>query len=231
MASEKIKKAFDLVCSDYIDMFKTHYPGASGGGLNEANQTYYFCKNLSSVINKDLSKQDVKSSVSLETPYGIRKRMDGVIVSPTTEEVFLIQAKRLKDSKTEHVISDINKVYDAKDSLLSKLQVSNQNISYKVYLVIIADMWLHQSTSRSPKDRLSIPKWWLGEESEELNRNFIQNRFHSELTPPDSYFVDETPQDLAWEHQILHRFYNYKEGLATKDILSEYCLLCGHTKI
>ena len=29
----KVKKAFDLVCLEYLEMFKTHYPKASGGGF------------------------------------------------------------------------------------------------------------------------------------------------------------------------------------------------------
>ncbi|WP_305810577.1 hypothetical protein [Photobacterium leiognathi] len=129
-------------------MFKTHYPKASGGGLNEANQTYYFCKNLSFVLNESLSEHDIKSSVSLETPYGVKQRMDGVIVSPSTAKIYLIQAKRLKNSKNQHIISDVKKVYDVKDDLLNKVQLTNKSISYKVYLVILADMWLHKSTSR-----------------------------------------------------------------------------------
>ncbi|MCX8892256.1 hypothetical protein [Vibrio parahaemolyticus] len=231
MTSINIKKAFELMCSDYLDMFKTHYPRASGGGLNEANQTYYFCKNLSFVLNERLSEQDIKSSVSLETPYGVQKRMDGVVVSPSTAEIFLIQAKRLKNSQTQHIIGDVKKAYNVKDDILNKVQLADKSISYKVYLVILADMWLHKSTSKGSIDRLSIPMWWLGEDSTELKRNFINNEFHHDLLAPKSYFTDEVPPELIWDNQLLHRFYDYKQGLAEKEVLSEYCLLCGHSEI
>lgn len=231
MTSINIKKAFDLTCSDYLDMFKTHYPRAFGGGLNEANQTYYFCKNLSFVLNSTLSEQDIKASVSLETPYGDQKRMDGVVVSPSTTEIYLIQAKRLKNSQTRQVIKDVKKVYDVKDDILNKVQLTDKSISYKVYLVILADMWLHKSTSKGSMDRLSIPRWWLGEDSTELKRNFIDKEFRHDLVTPESYFTDEVPSELVWDNQLLHRFYDYKHGLAEKEVLSEYCLLCGHSEI
>ncbi|MFH4458070.1 hypothetical protein [Vibrio alginolyticus] len=231
MTSINIKKAFDLTCSDYLDMFKTHYPRASGGGLNEANQTYYFCKNLSFVLNGTLSEQDIKASVSLETPYGAQKRMDGVVVSPSTAEIYLIQAKRLKNSQTQQVIEDVKKAYDVKDDILNKVQLADMSISYKIYLVILADMWLHKSISRGSRERLSIPRWWLGEDSTELKRNFIDNEFHHDLVTPKSYFTDEVPRELIWDNQLLHRFYDYKQGLAEKEVLAEYCLLCGHSEI
>ena len=212
-------------------MFKTHYPRASGGGLNEANQTYYFCKNLSFVLNDTLSEQDLKASVSLETPYGAKKRMDGVVVSPSTAEIYLIQAKRLKNSQTQQVIKDVKKAYDVKDDILNKVHLTDKSISYKVYLVILADMWLHKSTSKGSMDRLSIPRWWLGEDSTELKRNFIDNEFRHDLVTPESYFTDEVPSELVWDNQLLHRFYDYKHGLAEKEVLSEYCLLCGHSEI
>lgn len=212
-------------------MFKTHYPRASGGGLNEANQTYYFCKNLSFVLNSTLSEQDIKASVSLETPYGAQKRMDGVVVSPATAEIYLIQAKRLKNSQTQQVIEDVKKVHDVKDDILNKVQLTDRAISYKVYLVILADMWLHKSTAKGSRDRLSIPRWWLGKNSTELKRNFIDNEFHHDLVTPESYFTDEVPHELIWDNQLLHRFYDYKQGLAEKEVLSEYCLLCGHSEI
>lgn len=231
LVSNKIKKAFELVCFDYLDMFKTHYPRAAGGGLNEANQTYYFCKNLSYVLDENLSDNDIKSSVSLETPYGDKRRMDGVIVSPSTSEIYLIQAKRLKNSQTQHIISDVKKAYDVKGDILKKVQLTDKSINYKVYLVILADIWLHKATSRGSMNRLSIPTWWLGENSMELKRNFADNKFHYDLVIPESYFTDEVPNELTWNNQLLHRFYDYKYGLPEKKVLSEYCLLCGHSEL
>lgn len=230
MADSRIKKAFDLVCIDYIDMFKTHYPQAAGGGLNEANQTFYFCKNLSVVINDSLSESDIKSAVSLETPYGDKKRMDGLIVSPSTQEIYLVQAKRLKNSQTKSIISDIKKAYEVRNDILKKIDITDKSINYKVYLVILADMWLHKSKRKCAIDRLSIPKWWLGENSPVLDFNFNYHEFN-DLLSPNSYFIDEVPKELNWNHQLMHRFYDYKNGLPEKDVLSEYCLLCGHCEM
>ncbi|CED59175.1 Putative uncharacterized protein [Moritella viscosa] len=229
LAHAKVKTAFDLVCSEYLDMFKTHYPKASGGGINEANQTYYFCKNLSQVINEGLTISEVKSAVSLETPYGSNKRMDGVVISPATREIFLIQAKRLKSSQMDSVIKDVNKVYVDRDNILNKIQISDNSIDYKVYLVILADMWLHKSKARKEANRLTIPIWWAGDNSEEIKRNFEDNEFKYTLLPPEGYFVDNIPKDIIWDNknQLIHRFYDYKNGLASKKVLDEYCLFCG----
>ncbi|MEF1281079.1 hypothetical protein QTO05_18435 [Vibrio fortis] len=229
----KIKKAFNVVCDEYLEMFKTHYPKASGGGINEANQTYYFCKSLSQVINDNLSVGEVMSAVSLETPYGTGKRMDGVIVSPATKEVFLIQAKRLKNSQMDSVIRDVNKVYENRADLLNKIKISDSSIDYKIYLVILADMWLHNSKSRVAVDRLTIPLWWAGESSEEIKRNFEDKAFKYKLLAPESYFVDDIPKEIAWnnKNQLIHRFYDYKKALPTKPVLDEYCLFCGFSEI
>lgn len=232
-AYEKVKKAFNLVCSEYLDMFKTHYPKASGGGINEANQTYYFCKCLSQIINDDLGIKDVKAAVSLETPYGNGKRMDGVVVSPATKEVFLIQAKRLKNSQMNSVIDDVNKAYKNRSSFIGKIQMSDNSIDYNIYLVILADMWLHDSKSKKEIDRLTIPLWWAGETSIEIQRNFKDNKFKYDLLEPERYFVTDLPKEIPWDnkHQLIHRFYDYKEALTSKSVLEEYCLFCGCSEI
>jgi hypothetical protein len=226
-----IENAFDLVCSEYLDLFKTHYPVASGGGMNEANQTYYFCKSLSQVINDNLSAQEIKSAVSLETPYGKNMRMDGVVVSPSTKEVFLIQAKRLKNSQMDAVIDDVKKVYDSRSTLLNKIQKANDPTKYKVYLVILADMWLHKSNSKKQVNRLTIPLWWAGENSEEIKVNFSDNKFN--LLPPERYFVNDVAQLFTWENknQLIHRFFDYEGELPKKSVLNEYCLFCGSCEI
>jgi len=228
-----IKKAFNLACSEYIGLFKTHYPVASGGGMNEANQTYYFCKSLSQIIDDDLSETQVKSAVSLETPYGKSKRMDGVVVSPSTAEVFLIQAKRLKSAQMNAVIEDVYKVYESRSELLDKIQKSDDSINYKVYLIILADMWLHKSTPRKEVNRLTIPLWWAGNQSEEIKHNFIENKFKFKLLTPERYFVDDVSEIIKWENknQLIHRFFNYEEALPNKSVLEEYCLLCGSCEI
>ncbi len=73
--------------------------------------------------------------------------------------------------------------------------------------------------------------WWLGQDSMELKRNFIDNIFHHELVIPDNLFSKESPSELIWNNQLLHRFYDYKYGLSEEKVLSEYCLLCGHSEI
>jgi hypothetical protein len=222
---KKIKIAFDLVCSDYKEMFKTHYPKASGGGINEATQTYYFCKNLSQTINHKLSENEVKASLSLEMPYGKNKRMDGVIVSPSTKEIFLIQAKRLKNSQTESIVDDVNKVFYEKKDVLNKIELSDDSIDYSIYLVILADMWLHNSTPRKTKNRLSIPNWWAGE-------SYTDDAFEL-LQPSEDTFIQQVPFELNWknENQLIYRFHDFTDYLDSKSVLNEYCLFCGFSKI
>lgn len=223
----KIKQTFELVCFEYLEMFKTHYPKASGGGINEANQTYYFCKSLSQVINDDLALDEIKSAVSLETPYGDKKRMDGIVISPSTKEVFLIQAKRLKNSQMHSVVNDVIKVYDERDNILNKIELTDSSISYKVYLIILADMWVHNSKKVNSANRLSIPKWWAGNDSEEVERNFKEFRYP--LVTPQSFFVEDLPKEIVWDNknQLIHRF----DSVPSKKILDEYCLFCGYNEI
>jgi hypothetical protein len=225
----KVKKAFDLVCLEYLEMFKTHYPKATGGGLNEANQTYYFCKNLSQVINDTLSTGDIKSAVSLETPYGKNMRMDGVVVSPATKEIFFIQAKRLKSSQMDSVVKDVIKVYEAKDKLLNKIEQTDSSIIYKKYLVILADVWVHNSNAITSENRLSIPKWWAGEDSEGIKINFNNPEYKYPLLTPKNFFVEDVPKEINWKNknQLIHRF----SSIPSKKILDEYCLFCGFNEI
>lgn len=229
----KIKKAFQMVFEDYKGLFKTHYPKASGGGMNEATQTYYFCKNLTKLINNTLENEEIEASSSLEMSYGAKKRMDGVVVSPSTNEIYLIQSKRLKNSNTNSVIRDVVKVNAEKTEVLKKMQLNNFKDNFSTYIVILADMWLHKNTPRKNMNRLAIPNWWVGNNYEVIKENFKDNPFHYSLIKPDEMFVNQVPSTLQWknENQFLHRFYDYKDYFKEKPVLREYCLLCGFAEI
>lgn len=230
---EIIKQAFKRTFKDYNDMFKTHYPRASGGGLNEATQTYYFCKNLANIINENLCENKIKAGVSLELPVKNRKRIDGIVVSPESNEIFYIETKRLKGASKNNkkgILNDVNKIWENRDYIWENGIVINcEKVKTVEYIVILADMWIENR-----KQRREIPYWWAGTENKMIEEYFLKKHpFRIAIVDSvnkERFYEQEYTKKFDWDknNQLIYRFYYYDK---TKNSLQDYCLLCGYSKI
>jgi len=237
---EIIEKAFNSMFKSYKKMFETHIPRINDGALPEANQTYYFCQNLVKELNNG-------AEASLEVPIilkGRKKRVDGIVVSPSTNQIFYIEAKRLKagnEATRQLIYKDIYKVLDANRKEFVKEYI-NFNCEYeevKEYIVILADLWIEGNY----KNRNEIPFWWCGNDNSKLS-DFNIEKFGN----PKSTFIKGILQDdskgtplrksisskdeLGWinKNQYIKRFTNYKSH-KEKKYLQNYCLLVGSAKL
>ncbi len=228
-----IENALDRTAESYKKMFEIFIPKMNHGAFHEANQTYYFCGNLVDELNSTIENN--KAVASLEVAIkenGKSKRIDGVVVSPATKEIFYIESKRLENGNTgtkgkrQAVFDDIKKIINAERENLIKdmLPTFYSDFSQvKQYIVILADLWIEGNR----KNRNEIPFWWCGEDKTKQLGYFkdITEKFGK----PSKYFIEEEQaKKLNWsfDNQYIKRFSEY-EMLPKKSALPNYCLLAG----
>ncbi len=221
----KLRGAFARMVEDYEHLFRHYYPAHDSTGFMEANQVYYYVKNLSDLLG---GEKDSRPFAWLEAPLErdgkSTPHADGVVFCPEQKAVVYLEAKRIDQPKAK-----IKSIYKDVDRLLRKKEVRD-NRKYvtgelkfdaeRQFLVYLADVWLE-----TPRKK-AVPFWWCGYEAPKgLRMGSESKRWKGEKT-----FVERMRDEgIDWneDNQLLHHFATM-EGL---EKVKNYVLMFGYHEI
>jgi len=157
MSEKIIKEAFSETCSMYERILKSYYPSFGNTGFTERNITFNFCNAFLKKSNDEnlIVWQEVPIKNKNDENY--TEHFDSLIIDDHNHKLFLIEAKRLNETrKEEDINSDLVRIKDKWSTI--NFGEKNDRKTYSKYLLILADIWMPYG--KKSKTKLELFNWF-----------------------------------------------------------------------
>jgi hypothetical protein len=173
-----MQKVIDEMEVRYCKILNKYYPAHGSNGFTERNLTVNFCAAFEKVSGDDIV-------VWYEAPVGKGKsHIDAFVIDSNKQELLLIEAKRLTntDKKIVSVSKDIERITsDSNSKFLSHENLLKIDVkAYKVYGIILVDIWTTKAISKSGSGF---------DKKQKLLDSFANKTFHKEHQEMDNLGV------------------------------------------
>jgi hypothetical protein len=156
-----IKQTFFETCRRYEQMLKNYYPAFNSNGFPERNLTFNFCSSFLKIWMKASDKEDL--IIWQEAPFihgenqDKKKHFDSLIIDDQNNELYLIEAKRLRSKgKKMSIESDLNRLRSEWKNIKFDRE---ERKKYKKYILILTDFWLPYGKRKS-KVKNDLINWF-----------------------------------------------------------------------
>lgn len=176
-----LRSALDKTAADYRYGLKAFYPTVGSRGINEANLVHVFLMGLRASIPDEHVVTWMESPFLKEDESGKRDRLDGVAYAVESRLLFLIEAKRIKQGKSqgklnsekalEQIRADAERMSDPARIKMFRERLPKGDVdAVRVVRVFLADIWptadAHmQAALDGWRDRTIFPPDWHAGES------------------------------------------------------------------
>ncbi len=208
------KSIFKSICDEYkrnyVEIFKHIYPSKNSTGFTERNLSVNFSKAYEKIITKE--NQDCISWFEFQFDETNNKHYDAIIINSTVKEILVIEAKRYNNlsRKINSVINDIARINKFLTEILRKDDRRIPSIeSYKIYGVILADIWIGNTSSVKQKNI--------------VKKQYIDNSFIKD----NKYINNDSKRSLSGLKFIynVEDFTDCIESIKSESICNDYSLL------
>lgn len=141
MGEKIIKIAFCETCSMYERILKSYYPSFGNTGFTERNITFNFCNAFLKKSNDEnlIVWQEVPIKNNNDENYS--GHFDSLIIDDHNHKLFMIEAKRLNETKKiDSINSDLVRIKNKWSSI--NFGEKDDRKTYLKYLLILVDIWM-----------------------------------------------------------------------------------------
>lgn len=145
----------------YQNIFCRIYPSTGRTGFTERNQTVNFSKAYEYVARYDAC------ATWFEFEFDTTNHYDAIIINNSRKEIILLEAKRLTSitQQIDSVLRDVKRIKDFPSKTLMDSRFSNM-LDYKVYGLILMDVWDETNSKRE------VPDWFKVEKGGFIDKKF-----------------------------------------------------------
>lgn len=182
---------------NFVDIFKILYPALGSNGFTERNQSVNFASAYKTVAEAN----GEHCVIWFEFPFGKSNHYDALIINDTIKEILVIEAKRInKNKKIGEIRDDIKRIMRFPEVLTvdGDSRISNTD-DYKIYGVVLADVWDEKSTRENVKSR--------------VKKSFSEC----------SFLLDEFENNMTVRYEI--KSFNEYDKIESSSIRDKYSLL------
>ena len=163
-----LEKVFETYKDIYLKIVDSFYPSLGSTGFQERNLTVNFSK----AYEKTFENEMVFSWFELQFGENKDNHFDCVIVNQSKKEIYFVESKRFTNttSKTASIRHDVKRIQDYVDKDFSIDERFDKFKEFKVYGLILADIWLENNKKIAVYDRF-INKTFFNDVTELLNKS------------------------------------------------------------
>ena len=132
--NQKIEEAFEGIKTRYEAVFRMFQPRIGSIGYTERNQTCNFCAAF--------LHNNIGSVAWYEYPFNNQEHVDAVILDPSDDYLYFIEAKRYNKPKQSSAIrDDIERCIKHEAEIRGRIGNEYGKAIQRVFVVVLADIW------------------------------------------------------------------------------------------
>ena len=180
MVEEHIKEYLNKWVDRYKHILERYYPSHGKTGFTERNLTVNFASAIEGISMEAFTWYEAP----IENKFGQHdNHLDAVMFEPIRKEIFLVEAKRIKEPKEiESIGKDIQRICSERniDTIKNGLKGKKFETHFEdanIYGLIIADVWTKK------KNHNELPKSWENcKIKKEILEAFVNKKFIDEYS-------------------------------------------------